>query len=117
MENKQLQVEIEILRLFKPIAQSAGSSVDKIAEQLKIIHGNAEETNSDLWKIYNDKVYQHLKYISEIQRNYEEYKSVLIAQLLEDKSDLTLKDNKRVELDKNANVLFVLDANNNKELL
>ena len=117
MENKILQIEIKLLNLYKPIADLAGDSVDKIAEQLRDINVEHKKTNTEIWKIYQDKVYKHLRYISDIQRNYEEYKKVLIKELQDNETELVINKDDKIELNRNANVLFVVDNKNNRKLL
>lgn len=117
MKSEKLQIEVELLKLYKPIATSAGGTVDKIAEKLKLISDHAKNSDVDVWSSYREKVYDLLKFTHKIHTNYENYKLSLIKELQQTEDKLMIEDGKHVKYDEKANVLFVVDANGNKELL
>lgn len=117
MLTNKINIELQILSLYKPVADAAQESVDKIAEQLKEINSETYKSSDQQWKTFRDKIYDHLNYISEIKTNYEDYKRQFISEIIESENKTSLIENMQIELEQKANVIFVRSKSGQKKLL
>ena len=105
MDDRTIDIDIELLRLYQPIAESAHLSIEQIAKKLAEI--NLLNEKEELSIEYKEEVYELLISMHAIHSRYEEFKGRVIAYI---KS----KNNTKVELgantlriDERANVIII----------
>jgi len=107
MDIKKMNLEIELLRTIKPIANEANLALKEIAKSLREIHEINELTPSEKWKQFQKDTYEDLQRIEKISTEYEERKQRLIQKNHLTNNNLELDSKTRIEFDKGANVVKI----------
>ena len=78
MNDKRLTIEIELIRITKPLVDEARMSTERIAKQLGQINKIKISTNETVWQEFQNDTYSHLLKMVRIGEEYEERKIRLI---------------------------------------
>jgi len=115
MNDRKLDVDIELLQLYQPIAESARLSIEQIAEKLAAISllNEKEELSSK----YKDEIYKHLKSMHVLHSGYEEFKGRVITYIKSKNTTKVALGSHMVRIDEPANVIFLDHSDGEKIIL
>ncbi len=115
MNDRKLDIDIDLLQQYRPIAEAASHSVKQIAKKLSEI--DLLRSKAELSKNYQDEINQHLIYMQGIHGQYEAYKKRVITYVKSKNTTEIELGSQRLRIDERANVLFLDHTDGQKILL
>lgn len=117
MDIKKLTIEIELLRIIKPIANESILALKEIAKRLQEIHKFNELEQDEKWKLFQKETYTDLQKIKEISDKFEERKKKLFQNTPLINKSLELDGKTKIEFDIKANVVKVFKEGSATEII
>ena len=117
MENRMLNIEVELIKLFRDTSESARVSIDPIAAELRKVSAIAKSNELPQWIGFQKSLSSQLKYMEKIYLDYQEMKTAFILKYQNSDSKLFLDNGVKLELDKRANCLILYEMDQKIDVL